>query len=132
MTNERCNLGVGCEEAGMCYALAKGRPEKCGRHSPKPRPAPITLEQAKQKLKDWACDPWNKINMDHEIHDSQVSELSQRNTDLVLEGRSEWSFTEVDELAKLFETDMIDREGGGCASCGFGDTVVIRGVLEPQ
>jgi hypothetical protein len=26
-----CNLGVGCEESGMCYAEAHGEPRRCGR-----------------------------------------------------------------------------------------------------
>jgi hypothetical protein len=25
-----CNLGVGCNEAGVCYASAHNKPEKCG------------------------------------------------------------------------------------------------------
>lgn len=28
---EQCDLGVGCDEAGVCYADAHGQPEKCGR-----------------------------------------------------------------------------------------------------
>lgn len=27
----RCTLGVGCDEAGVCYANAHGKPEQCGR-----------------------------------------------------------------------------------------------------
>lgn len=27
----RCDLGVGCDEAGVCYADAHGEPERCGR-----------------------------------------------------------------------------------------------------
>lgn len=26
-----CDLGVGCDETGSCYALAHGRPDMCGR-----------------------------------------------------------------------------------------------------
>jgi hypothetical protein len=26
-----CTLGVGCEETGMCYAMAHGDPTKCGK-----------------------------------------------------------------------------------------------------
>jgi len=26
-----CNMGVGCEETGFCYAAAHGQPEQCGR-----------------------------------------------------------------------------------------------------
>jgi hypothetical protein len=26
----RCNFGVGCEEYGVCYASANGKPEMCG------------------------------------------------------------------------------------------------------
>ena len=26
----KCNLGVGCGEAGVCYARANGKPEMCG------------------------------------------------------------------------------------------------------
>lgn len=28
-----CNMGVGCEEAGMCYAEAMGEPERCSRQN---------------------------------------------------------------------------------------------------
>ena len=28
-----CSLGVGCEESGVCYALANGQPEQCGKPS---------------------------------------------------------------------------------------------------
>lgn len=27
----RCDLGVGCEDAGVCYADAHGEPARCGR-----------------------------------------------------------------------------------------------------
>lgn len=30
----RCSLGVGCDEAGVCYAAAHGKPEMCGAHEP--------------------------------------------------------------------------------------------------
>lgn len=26
-----CNMGVGCEEYGVCYAEANGEPDRCGR-----------------------------------------------------------------------------------------------------
>ena len=26
-----CDMGVGCEEAGVCYAAVHGEPERCGR-----------------------------------------------------------------------------------------------------
>lgn len=29
--NQPCDLGVGCDEVGICYAEAHGTPEKCGR-----------------------------------------------------------------------------------------------------
>jgi hypothetical protein len=28
--NLPCNLGLGCEEVGQCYAQTMGRPEQCG------------------------------------------------------------------------------------------------------
>lgn len=28
-----CNMGVGCEETGICYADAQGEPERCGKQS---------------------------------------------------------------------------------------------------
>jgi hypothetical protein len=30
MAEPRCSLGVGCEESGVCYAMAMGEPERCG------------------------------------------------------------------------------------------------------
>lgn len=27
---EVCSLGVGCEEVGICYAVAHGQPDRCG------------------------------------------------------------------------------------------------------
>lgn len=29
-----CHLGMGCGEAGMCYALAMDRPDQCGMREP--------------------------------------------------------------------------------------------------
>lgn len=26
-----CNMGVGCEEYGVCYAAAHGEPDRCGK-----------------------------------------------------------------------------------------------------
>jgi hypothetical protein len=31
-----CNMGVGCEETGICYAEANGQPEQCGRPTAEP------------------------------------------------------------------------------------------------
>lgn len=28
---DRCTMGVGCDETGVCYALAHGQPERCAR-----------------------------------------------------------------------------------------------------
>jgi hypothetical protein len=30
----RCDMGVGCEESSVCYAMAMGEPERCGRKEP--------------------------------------------------------------------------------------------------
>jgi hypothetical protein len=27
--NKPCTMGVGCDEAGVCYAAAHGRPDEC-------------------------------------------------------------------------------------------------------
>jgi hypothetical protein len=27
--NKPCTMGVGCDEAGVCYAAAHGQPERC-------------------------------------------------------------------------------------------------------
>lgn len=29
-TERICTLGVGCEQAGVCYAAAHGQPDQCG------------------------------------------------------------------------------------------------------
>lgn len=34
--SDRCNLGVGCDEYGVCYAEYHGQPEMCGRTPPMP------------------------------------------------------------------------------------------------
>ncbi|WP_186257827.1 hypothetical protein [Burkholderia gladioli] len=36
---QRCNLGVGCDEAGVCYALAHGDESQCGRAAVSPATA---------------------------------------------------------------------------------------------
>lgn len=36
MIDDRCTLGVGCDESGVCYADAHGEPEMCG------SPLPVT------------------------------------------------------------------------------------------
>lgn len=45
MTEERCSLGVGCDECGVCYASAHGQPEQCPHYEPPkhPRRAEIIL-----------------------------------------------------------------------------------------
>lgn len=45
-----CNLGVGCDEAGVCYAVAHGQPEKCGRVESKIDPFAPMLAMAKGAL----------------------------------------------------------------------------------
>lgn len=36
-----CPLGVGCDEAGVCYAAAQGEPERCPAIAPKMTNLPI-------------------------------------------------------------------------------------------
>jgi len=31
MSQAPCDMGVGCDEAGVCYAAANGEPARCGR-----------------------------------------------------------------------------------------------------
>lgn len=31
MPRDHCTMGVGCDEAGVCYAAAHGEPERCPR-----------------------------------------------------------------------------------------------------
>jgi hypothetical protein len=37
-----CNYGVGCEEAGVCYAAAHGLPDECGKPVTDNRPESLT------------------------------------------------------------------------------------------
>ena len=48
VTEQRaCTLGVGCDEAGACYADYHGDPSQCGRLLGSPEPAPVEEEPAK-------------------------------------------------------------------------------------
>ncbi len=40
-----CNMGVGCEEYGICYAMAHGEPDRCGREQA-PQPAEVVADDA--------------------------------------------------------------------------------------
>ena len=37
--SQRCSLGVGCDEYGVCYAIAHGQPEQCGKLDAEPAEA---------------------------------------------------------------------------------------------
>jgi hypothetical protein len=43
----RCNMGVGCEETGLCYAAAHGQPERCGKPDTPPA-APVAIDRPKR------------------------------------------------------------------------------------
>lgn len=30
VVRQRCNMGVGCEQYGICYAASQGEPDRCG------------------------------------------------------------------------------------------------------
>jgi len=40
-----CTMGVGCEEYGICYALAHGSPERCGMSVYEEKRAQLNIEQ---------------------------------------------------------------------------------------
>jgi len=43
--NTACDMGVGCEEHGTCYAAANGEPDRCGKSVPvAQRPVPVTAD----------------------------------------------------------------------------------------
>ena len=47
-----CNMGVGCDETGMCYALAHDAPERCGRQSAPPPAAQPTDDELRAAWTD--------------------------------------------------------------------------------
>ncbi|WP_369072867.1 rod-binding protein [Burkholderia gladioli] len=49
-STQRCNLGVGCDEAGVCYASAHGDASQCGRAAVSPAKDVVTREQ----VMEWA------------------------------------------------------------------------------
>jgi hypothetical protein len=42
---EPCTMGVGCDEAGICYAAAHGQPERC----PKNKSAALRASNKEQE-----------------------------------------------------------------------------------
>ncbi|CDY76130.1 hypothetical protein BGLT_05202 [Caballeronia glathei] len=40
-----CSMGVGCDEAGVCYAMAHGQPERCAAPQAECAPRALTDEQ---------------------------------------------------------------------------------------
>jgi hypothetical protein len=45
-----CTMGVGCDEAGVCYAEAHGAPEKCPRTEPTPDPDLVLAREAAERV----------------------------------------------------------------------------------
>ncbi|MGS0976168.1 hypothetical protein [Burkholderia glumae] len=43
-STQRCNLGVGCDEAGVCYASAHGDASQCGRAAVSPATAALPIK----------------------------------------------------------------------------------------
>ena len=37
LQKQRCDMGVGCDEARVCYADAHGKPQKCPKHVQQPK-----------------------------------------------------------------------------------------------
>ena len=72
MTNASdCNMGVGCQEAGVCYAAQNGHPEKCplaeaGTEGSAPAHHNLSREECDQyrdvcaKAKTQAASTWGK------------------------------------------------------------------------
>lgn len=54
-----CTLGVGCDEAGICYAVAHGQPEQCPRRSIADRfeafRPPSLQHRPRREGDEWAC-----------------------------------------------------------------------------
>lgn len=74
----------------------------------------------------------------------------QVGVDLHVPNAGNWTWTDLQRLASLLGTESIDLEGrnecgtlpyydeiqgryvydgGGCESCGYGSTVIVRGIL---
>lgn len=63
-----CTMGVGCDEYGVCYAAAHGRPDMCPRDPyPGQAPCPACFESSGyvwEHGNDWDSGPWsNQTNI---------------------------------------------------------------------
>jgi hypothetical protein len=72
-------------------------------------------------------------------------DLGREGDDLVIEGCIDWNYAGIERVAMALGTKDIDitsverfeeglpleRDGGGCATCGFGDRLIVRGVFKP-
>ena len=74
--HERCDMGVGCEEYGVCYANSQGKPEYCSLHERHPS---ITnrLERmaVTQSAKDAAVELAHEIGMSAEEFTSSGADI---------------------------------------------------------
>lgn len=64
MDATRCNMGVGCDEYGVCYASSHGRPDMCPCEAPYPgqAPCPACYESSGyvwEHGNDWNSGPWS-------------------------------------------------------------------------
>ena len=67
--------------------------------------------------------------------------LSMNGADLIIENCSDWTFEEIGEVAKALgiteidlendENGKIERDGGGCESCGYGARLRVYGAATP-
>lgn len=71
---EACSLGVGCDEAGVCFAVANERPEQCGRPSQAALLAEI--ERLKEESASYARVAFSVQEMAKEIADELRAALA--------------------------------------------------------
>lgn len=57
---ERCSMGVGCDEYGVCYAEAHGQPEKCP-HAKKSVPCSHIAEYYQRRWEAHKCIAFNLL-----------------------------------------------------------------------
>lgn len=95
-TPKRCDLGVGCDEAGVCYAIAHNQPDQCGRAPDERLPAiqppdaleasegicalPFLHNNADIEESSWTFADVTKTDQNHERLDHEAANPQTRNT----------------------------------------------------
>ena len=99
---QTCSMGVGCDETGICYALAHGEPERCG------KPA-VQEESLRATISSEMCD------LVHSIYRAECCS-SERMREEIKNECFEFIRKFGEQIPSLLRNPLPDKR---CTACGF-------------